>query len=298
MGENAEYFYINGQRADFENINGHYMQLPHSLALGEEWSFMLTANQMPVGQHSVGLALWTTQGRPQHPFNGTILGDTSLFFSVENGGTDEEEVKISDKEMGKGDDEDSSKEINKQEDGSELEGNYNGKPHLPEKLPEAPEAEIPEEIPQLSRPSNRVENNDDTSYPSIAISEEGRQFMAQNQEQDMPQIVHQPVQTTNIAALEEIQAPSLPQDSPPLLAISPLLPDADKIIAENEPPKEYNEAKNVMEIPLEPSLSPPQNILTANPQTSDSSGRATSLLFSSVSFLLFAAIITASHKRV
>jgi len=82
MGESAEKFLINGQAADFER-NGKYIQLPYSLPIGSEWSFMLTTSNLAAGKHAVELALWTTQGPPQHPFNGIILGKTTLFVAVE-----------------------------------------------------------------------------------------------------------------------------------------------------------------------------------------------------------------------
>ena len=83
LGENTPYFRINEQKASFEQGSNNYVQLPDSLPIGAEWSFKLTAEGLANGQYPVELVLWTTQGQPQHPFNGTVLGKTILFFVVE-----------------------------------------------------------------------------------------------------------------------------------------------------------------------------------------------------------------------
>ena len=79
-GENAAYFRINGQRADFECDSDNYVQLPHSLSIGEEWGFMLTSTGLPAGQYSIEAVLWTTQGQTRHPSSENILGRTMLIF--------------------------------------------------------------------------------------------------------------------------------------------------------------------------------------------------------------------------
>ena len=83
MGENTEHFRINGCKADFERNSSHYVQLPSNLHVGDEWSFLLTTEGLSAGQHSVELVLWTTQGQPALPFDGTILGRTTLFIIIE-----------------------------------------------------------------------------------------------------------------------------------------------------------------------------------------------------------------------
>jgi len=94
LGENAEHFRIDDQKVDFEHNSNHYVQLPCSIPVGGEWSFMLTAQGLDAGQHSVELALWTTQGQPMPPFNGTILGRKTLYFVVDEPKEEErEEIK-------------------------------------------------------------------------------------------------------------------------------------------------------------------------------------------------------------
>jgi len=93
MGENAAHFRINEQRGDFEYASDHYVQLPNSLLPGDEWGFILTAVGLDAGQHSVELALWTTQGQPQLPFNGTVLGRTMIYTIVEEKAAEDESGK-------------------------------------------------------------------------------------------------------------------------------------------------------------------------------------------------------------
>ena len=79
-GENAAHFRIDGQRADFECDDNNYVQLPHNLSVGGEWSFMLTSAGLPAGQYSIEVVLWTTQGQPRLPCSENILGRTMLIF--------------------------------------------------------------------------------------------------------------------------------------------------------------------------------------------------------------------------
>jgi len=156
LGENAEYFRINNQRADFEHINDHYVQLPHSLPVGSEWTFMLTAEGLSPGQHTVELALWTTQGQPQYPFNGALLGKTALFFMVEEPEKEAEEDRKEEAVEEEGKEE--GKEESKTEEAPKITPE-------PEEEPVYPDVAMPEEVPQVPDLPNDKDDNVSVAPP-------------------------------------------------------------------------------------------------------------------------------------
>ena len=299
MGENAAYFRINGQRADFENNNDNFVHLPHSLPVGGEWGFMLTPQGLAAGQHSVELALWTTQGQPQYPFNGTILGRTTLYFMVEEEGAgEEEEVEV--KEGSEEEDKEEKEEVDFEEETS------------PEEIPAAtpdeeptspviPEVEIPEYIPgyipdDVTQPPYQNNSFDSAYYEESPIPQGRvhipRQERPQVQVQIPAQAVPQPPQAAPPAPDIMITTPvpqeetQFPIPNPPLLAApAPVLEEGTEeekdVVAEKEP--EYEPA------------APSQNV--QNPQTDDSSSPKFILTILSFAAFLFSILIFKVLRR-
>jgi len=300
IGENAEHFRINGQKADFEHVSSHYVQLPNSLDLGHEWDFFLTAQELAPGQYSVELVLWTTQGQPQHPFNGVVLGRTTLFFSVEETKGDKE---CSYKEEG----EDAEKELPK----DTLEPKE--QPQLPEKAPEEqqderppspanPEPELPEEAVQSpSKPDNDYSivaaTPEDNSHIDAQDQIVGRISTRQISTQNVPPLAAPTA--PDIVAVIESQVQNTPQDSSATESIvppetlneptSPPLAAPPSAIFRNI---ESSTAKED-EVEAKPP-SPSQSV--ANPQTSDNE-KFVSMILSFVGFLFSAMLFSIVKQK-
>ena len=292
MGENAEQFLINGQAADFER-DGKYVQLPHSLPIGGEWSFILTTSDLAAGQHAVELALWTTQGASQHPFNGIILGRTTLFVVVE-----EKEVEDEDKNDEEEKDEGYPEPVPDEDKNDEV-----TEPKLDDDA-SIPEAEFPPETPQTPGPPTSEDNGGNDygngeidedvlittpEYAVLAVAPEEYSPI----ENQIPSQISAPIaSTSNYAPVNEGQIPAHPQNMPAITpqdipnavphnltgeaSSQPPLSSAPAPIMEiDERVSESTKAKTEPDIPF-------QNV--ANPQTCDNKGFILTIL-SFISFV-------------
>ncbi|MCL2565769.1 MAG: hypothetical protein FWE24_08180 [Defluviitaleaceae bacterium] len=289
-GENSTYFRINNQRADFIDHSSHYVSLPNNLAPGSNWSFLLTANGLDSGNYTVDLTLWTTQGRPQHPFNGTVLGSATLFVTVNE---DKDKPKENDEEEDEGD-------SSTEEDIPETEHPYEPEPDDPPYtgtetepevvIPDIPEVpEIPEEpdyIPNL--PPEYPEEN--VVSPEEEVTAE-KEFLPPASAPLAPIIINENRSYEEVQEIETDEIPG-PQNAAVLQELGNMYEPENYIEYEFNQVQDKNEPAPPMLAPEMTSISNP----IQNPQTSDNKNIALPIL--SLFGLIFFAVMIFCKKFI